>query len=174
MRVQWTIHSSITSDWTLRFVLKIYHNLRWFNWSRFFPQVLVYLNNSWITSRSVRALFGQRMPLVLLSGIWKLFSAYLLRKLSVIVWDALGSINKESVISNWRFRCSYLIINLNVKLVKLLMLLIILLWLLRRDLLLIYKLLLLFRRNHVPILLADHLVTLNPLMLLGTSTTTLS
>ncbi len=103
--------------------------------------------------------------MMLFSRIWKLFSTYLLWKLSVIALDSLGPIYKESIVCDRRFSCSYLIINLHVKLVKLLMLLIILL-ILRRNLLFINKLLLLFRRNHVPILLTDYLVTLNPLMLL--------
>jgi hypothetical protein len=104
--------------------------------------------------------------MMLLSWVWKLLSTRLLWKLSVIALDSLWPVNKESVIGHRRFSCSYLIINLHVKLVKLLMLLIILLLILRWNLLFIYKLLLLFGRYHIPILLTDHLVTLNPLMLL--------
>ena len=169
MRVQWAVHSSVASNRAFWLVFKIYHDLWWFNRCCFFPQILIYLNSSWIWSRCIGSLFRQWISWMLFSWIWKLFPTCLLWKLSVIPLDCLRTINKESVVSDWRFSCSYLIVNFHIKLVKLLMLLIILLLILRRYLLFIYKLLLLFRRNHVPILMTDHLVTLNPLMLLWTT-----
>ncbi len=169
MRIECTaVHSSVPTYWALWLVLKIYHDFRRLNRRSLLSQILIYLDSRWIaTARGVRSFFGQRMCWMLFCCIQKLLSTHLLRKLSIIIWAYLRPINKESIISHRRLSSSNLIVYFNIKLVKLLNLLIFLLRLrLRWNLLFVNKLLLLFWRNHVPILLAYHLMTLNPVVLL--------